>query len=732
MTSNSGLPRHMVCPLCSEPFSDPRILPCLHSFCSQCLCKKVQDSEPRQQVKCPVCLRTVPIPLEGIAAVPQNLHLAFEVEVAGYVTKMTGPSEVSCDFCAIACTGIAVGFCCTCRNFLCKGGQESHSRVPQLSCHKVLGLDKESAILLPSLMTPTYPNCSQCGQANSIMDFYCQTCSLSICPLCVIAVHKDHNVTKLSSIADTHRKEMKKTLEHAQEIVSMLDRAIDANNSMMQQVKTAKQEVELALERAFKELLNILEERKKALLLELETITLAVTMSLTTQKEQLQKVRADIGHYADTTCRVLQTHADHEVVALRSLLPAELGAILKMVENISLHPSQHCFLTSSVQTNPLVDEIRKFGSVVNQLPAPQESTCKLPSTIRANLRCCVKVETKTPQGKRYPQGGLHLRAELQSQSHDAPVVSGRTEDHGDGTYTVTLTPRCSGPHHLRVTMDGQHVQGSPYELEVRCDYATLLGAQQEVSVDSKPLCTAIHDDGDVYVGCLDDLIRVFDQRGDLKKVIGSSGTGNGQFKCPSSISIKGDVMYIADFRNHRIQKLTVGGAFLCAFGEKGSGPGQFNGPRSVLADSKDRLIVLDKGNHRVQVLSQEGNWLSTLDGNDSSSSDIFRDPWGIALDLHGNLHVSAWASNTVKVFTLEGTLVRTYGTVKGPRGVVVNGEGCSFVSEFDGDSLSIFDPEGNKIQTVGNLNKPYGGTISHKGSLYIPNFGGSNVLKYDM
>lgn len=727
------LSHHVICSLCSEPFGDPRILPCLHSFCFRCLCTDVHESEPRQHIQCPMCLRNAPVPLEGVAALPRNLHLAFEVEVAGYVSKMTSPSEVSCNFCANACTDAAIAFCGMCCKFLCKGGLECHSRVPQLSSHKVLDLDQESAVLLPKLLKPTAPNCSQCDQVNAMMNFYCQTCSLSACPLCVIAFHKDHNVAKLSTIADTQRDEMKKSLQHAQETVAMLDRAIDANHMMMQQVVTSRQEAELALEKAFKELLDTLEERKKELLLELETITLSVTMSLTAQKEQLEKIREEIRCYTDITCRVLQTHADHEVVALRDLLPAELEAILTMVENISLSPSQHCFLTSFVQTNPLVNELRKFGDVVNLLPAPQESTFTLPSTVRASLKCCVKVETKTPQGMRYPHGGLHLKAELQSTSHNGPVIPGRIEDHGDGIYTVTLIPCYIGLHQLRITMEGQHVQRSPYDLEMRCNYTTLLSAQQAISVDAKPLCTAIHDNGDIYVGCLDDLIRIFDQSGCLKSVIGSSGTGSGQFKCPSGISIKGDVMYIADFRNHRIQKLTVVGDFLCAFGEKGSGPGQFNGPRSVItADSKDRLVVLDKGNHRVQILSQEGDWLLTLDDNDLSGSGAFRDPWGIALDFHDHLHVSTCDSNSIKVFTLEGAQVRTYGIVKGPRGVAVNEEGYSFVSEFDGDSLAIFDPEGNKIHTVGDLNKPYGATISHTGNLYIPNFGGCNVLKYNM
>ena len=39
------------------------------------------------------------IPVGGASVLPQNLHLGFEVEVAGYMSKMMNKSEVCCDEC---------------------------------------------------------------------------------------------------------------------------------------------------------------------------------------------------------------------------------------------------------------------------------------------------------------------------------------------------------------------------------------------------------------------------------------------------------------------------------------------------------------------------------------------------------------------------------------------------------------------------------------------------------
>ena len=518
---------------------------------------------------------------------------------------------------------------------------------------------------------------------------------------------------------------MRGTLQRAQEVVSTLTGAIDDNKKMMQQVETSKQEAELAIIQTFKQLMETLEERRRVLLMELETIALSKATSLTLQKEQFEKIQHDISHYTEVTSHILQTHTDHEVVALGGLVPTELKATLKKVENVSLTPNQRSYLSATLQPDSLAKVLIVFGEVVDLSPSPSECTCAFKSVSRVNRKYHVGVDTKTSKGERYPCGGLQVKAELMPNSHDGAVVLGKVEDYGDGTYTITLTPQTAGPHQLLITVDGHHVQGSLYDLEVEIDYTSLCDANQVINV-KYPSCVAIHENGDIYVGSADHHIYVFDQSGHLKNTIGSKGTGDGQFSVPCSISIIKGVMYIADCNNHRIQKLTTGGEFLHKFGEEGSGQGQFKYPWGVVADSKNRVIVSDRDNNRVQVISQNGDCLLIL----PTSNNPFKAPWGLSLDPQGNIHVS---SNIVNVFTPEGTYVRSYGDVKTPSGVAVDEEGYSFVSEWGGGCLSIFDAKGEKIHTIENLNKPCGLALDpQRHSLYVPNYSNNNVLKYIM
>ena len=722
---------HITCGVCSKPYNDPRILPCLHSFCLQCLHHEIEKSGSQQMFQCPICEQNTSIPVGGASVLPQNLHLGFEVEVAGYMSKMTSNGDVACDQCAEGSSDPAVVFCCACHHFLCAFCREHHKRNRIVSKHKIVGLDQEGARQLHTTMKPRDHYCSQPNHEDNKLNFCCETCSLLVCLHCTTVTHKSHSVKEISTVAKTHQMEMTGALENAKEVVTKLTGAIDENNRIIEQVEISKRNAFLAINQAFKILQQTLEERKKTLLSELEAISLSKTTALTLQKEQFEKMVGDIGHYTDMASQILQTHTDHEIVALGGLIPTELQATLKRVQTISLTPNQHSNISVSVKTDDFIRQLSKLGNIFDFYPSPSSCTWMSTSAAKVGTGYHVKVQSKTSKGEEYPHGGVEVKGEMRSKTHNGAVVYGEVEDHRDGTYTITLTPQTAGPHQLLITMDGQHVQNSPNDLDVRPkrDYHTLCNAQQVIQCNT-PSCVAIHDNGDIYVGSDDGCIYVFDQTGQLKNTIGSSGSGDGQFFYPNGISIKGDVLYVVDSGNHRIQKLTSSGKFLHKFGQYGSGQGQFIWPRAVIIDSNNKLIVSDNNNHRIQIFNENDGWLLTIDGK-GSGNHSFQYPWDLALDPQGNIHVAAEGSNSIKVFTKEGVYVRMYGDPNGPIGLAIDDEGYSLVSENSGLCLSIYDPEGNKIHTVGNLKNPYGTALDPRdGSVFIANNSAYTVLKY--
>ena len=61
----------------------------------------------------------------------------------------------------------------------------------------------------------------------------------------------------------------------------------------------------------------------------------------------------------------------------------------------------------------------------------------------------------------------------------------------------------------------------------------------------------------------------------------------------------------------RIMKFTADGEFIMEWGEIGIGPGEFRTPHALEFDSQGRLFVADRGNHRIQIFDQDGNYLDS-------------------------------------------------------------------------------------------------------------------------
>jgi sugar lactone lactonase YvrE len=96
---------------------------------------------------------------------------------------------------------------------------------------------------------------------------------------------------------------------------------------------------------------------------------------------------------------------------------------------------------------------------------------------------------------------------------------------------------------------------------------------------------------------------------------GEGGGGPGQFNLPWGITVDraGDV-YVADWRNSRVQKFSPDGSYLASFGES-SGDGQLDRPAGVAVDSLGNLYVSDYGRDLVEVFEPDGRPLATLLGD---------------------------------------------------------------------------------------------------------------------
>lgn len=128
------------------------------------------------------------------------------------------------------------------------------------------------------------------------------------------------------------------------------------------------------------------------------------------------------------------------------------------------------------------------------------------------------------------------------------------------------------------------------------------------------------------------------------------------------------------------------GNLVASYGTTGSGQDQLNDPRGVALDSAGNVIVVDRGNNRLQVLSFDGNtftFLRSIEGGFNAPNQ--------AVPYQGWFVVADTGNQAVKVLDPDGVLKATYtkpdafylieSAFSSPRGVAVDRWGRIWVAD---------------------------------------------------
>ncbi|MGH9559599.1 MAG: peptidyl-alpha-hydroxyglycine alpha-amidating lyase family protein [Bryobacteraceae bacterium] len=101
---------------------------------------------------------------------------------------------------------------------------------------------------------------------------------------------------------------------------------------------------------------------------------------------------------------------------------------------------------------------------------------------------------------------------------------------------------------------------------------------------------------------------------------GREGSGAGNrgdvFDGPTDVAwdARGNIFVADGYGNARVAKFDKDGRFLKSWGSRGAENGQFNNPRSLAIDAQGNVYVADRGNRRIQVFDNEGNFKSRITG----------------------------------------------------------------------------------------------------------------------
>ena len=131
-------------------------------------------------------------------------------------------------------------------------------------------------------------------------------------------------------------------------------------------------------------------------------------------------------------------------------------------------------------------------------------------------------------------------------------------------------------------------------------------------------------------------VQKFTPEGELLLTLGVSGEpGNDEshFNMPTDMAITdtGEIFVTDGYGNRRVVHFDKHGRFIKAWGEYGTGPGQFVLPHAIVVDTKGTLYVADRNSGRILLFDQDGACLDTW-------TNLIM-PWGLSLTVDDALWV---------------------------------------------------------------------------------------------
>ncbi|CAL8267158.1 unnamed protein product [Boreogadus saida] len=169
------------CSICLDVFTSPVTTPCGHNFCRTCITKFWDD---QVKYKCPVCNKIFDTRQDPqVNTLLSELAAQFRMSVRVKEQPFVESAEVPCD----VCTGTqlkAVKSCLVCLISYCQTHLEPHQRVAGLKKHRLV----EPMDRLEDRM---------CKKHNRLLELFCQTEQVCVCPFCTEADHKSHPVVPL-------------------------------------------------------------------------------------------------------------------------------------------------------------------------------------------------------------------------------------------------------------------------------------------------------------------------------------------------------------------------------------------------------------------------------------------------------------------------------------------------------------------------------------------------------
>ena len=202
-------------------------------------------------------------------------------------------------------------------------------------------------------------------------------------------------------------------------------------------------------------------------------------------------------------------------------------------------------------------------------------------------------------------------------------------------------------------------------------------------------------DADDNIYCVEretHVMHKFTTDGELLMTLGTMdipGAEGEPFNLPTDFALGPDgEMFISDgYGNARIHKYSPDGELIKSWGKPGTGPGEFDLPHCVRVDPRNRVMVADRENNRIQFFTLDGEYIEEW-------GDLLQ-PDTMFIDDDDLVYI-AELKQRISIMTLDGEVISQWSSERGstvpgeflacPHGIWLDSHGDMYVGEVQADA----------------------------------------------
>jgi len=242
-------------------------------------------------------------------------------------------------------------------------------------------------------------------------------------------------------------------------------------------------------------------------------------------------------------------------------------------------------------------------------------------------------------------------------------------------------------------------------------------------------------------------IQIFDLSGAFLRELPVPGTAEGVLGRPMHLDVRGDRLFVPDYLGDRILVMSLEGEVLGTAGRSGRGPAELDAPSAVAVDGRGFLWVADFYNQRVQKLTPDGRFVLQLGVTRKKgvAAGRFNYPTDLAFLADGRLVVADAYNDRIQVFTAGGDPLlrwggpfainlagRWNGWFRTAIGVGIGRGDAVFVADMDNNRVQKFSAAGKFLVAIrAGFDRPTDVAEAPDGTLYVVDFGHDRIVRLE-